>query len=319
MSDEVLSPAEQAGYHFVCAIRHLGRAALATLHIPVELGWCLYVVGILVTVLLLSGCETSPTGARWYAPTTWSLFSGAGKITAAKTAEAKLETAKEQQDEAGNDAVRAAQKEFRKAQVAADRIPDAGPATLLTRRTLANGMGLLNQRSPLSALEERDAVEMVRELLSTDAGRVAAAELKQQAAEQNIGELSKRLTETAAKVGELEQKLTVANAAERKTHEENLALANELRAQRWRFWFAVGGLVIVGAFALYAKFALGGVGAALHAAGAPAKVISAMDGQVSQLGQWLIRSGRVAAAKTEAKLSTLADTSSATGATPGGS
>lgn len=318
MSDDLLSPATQAVYHFICAGRHLWRATLATLSIPVHLGWVLYVVLALVSVLLLSGCY-SPSGARWYAPTTWGLFSGAGKITAAKTAEAKLETAKEQQQDAQDDAVRAAQIEIRKAQVAADKIPDGSPATILTRRTLANGMGLLNQRSPLSALEERDAVEMVRELLSTDAGRVAAAELKQQAAEQSLGELSTRLTETAAKVGALEQKLTVANAAERKTHEENLALANELRAQRWRFWLAVTGLVIVGAFAVYAKFALGGVGAALHAAGAPAKVISAMDGQLSQLGQWLIRSGRVAAAKTEAKLSTLADTSSAAGATPGGS
>lgn len=300
MTDQPISPYAQAAYHAGCSIRHLWRALVAIFKTPTGLvvAWVL----LLSLVLALSGCYTSPSGARWYAPTTWSLFSGAAKITSAKAAEAKLETAKEQQDEAGNDAVRAAQKEFRKAQVAAERIPDAGPATILTRRTLANGMGLLNQRSPLSALEERDSVEMVRDLLSTDAGRVAAAEIKQQAAEQTIGDLSKRLTETAAKVGELEQKLTEANAAERATHEKNLALANELRAQRWRFWLAVTGLVIVGAFALYAKFALGGVGAALHAAGAPATVISALDGQLSQFGQWMIRSGRVAAAKTGAAL-----------------
>ena len=61
-------------------------------------------------------------------------------------------------------------------------------------------------------------------------------------------------------------------------------------------------IVLLAAAALYAKFALGGVGAALHAAGAPANVITALDGQLSKLGQWAIRSGRVAAAKAEAVL-----------------
>lgn len=310
-----LSALRRAWYHLGCAGRHGLRAGGALMESMV--GLLLIVLVVSALLLLCTGCATSATGARWYAPSTWSFFSGANKITAAKTAEAKLETAKDRQQTAQDAAVHAAQIEIRKAAVAADQIPDTGSATILTRRTLANGLGLLNQRSPLSALEEREAVEVVRDLLSTEAGRVAAAELKQQAAEQSVGELSRRLTETAAKVGELEQKLTVANAAERGAHEENLALANELRASYWRFWIAVTVLVFVGAFALYAKLALGGVGAALHAAGAPSQVVSALDGQLSQLGQWLIRSGRVAAAQAEAKLAALS-TSTADAKASGG-
>lgn len=293
----VLSPARQARYHLGCAMRHVGRAGDALTYSLWFPAACL--AGILAAILLLSGCTTTARGARWYAPTTWSIFSGSRQIDKAAKAEAKVDQAKEAQAKGEREAVHIAHVEFRKSQIAAVTIPDS-PAAVLTKRTLDNGLGLLAQVDPLSAAEEADALGLVRDLLSADAKRVAAAESRQLKAEGTAIALSKELGAALERIATLEAKAAKANGTERATHEENLVLANELRAQSWRFWIAVALCFLCLGLALYARLALGGVGAALHAAGAPVAVVQAIDGELSKFGQWMIRTGRLAAAKVAA-------------------
>jgi len=261
----------------------------------------LRILSFVAALLVLAGCATSPRGVRWYAPTTWSLFSGAHKIDAAAKAEAKVEAAKADLALDEREAVHAAHIEIRKGQLSAATLPES-PAATYTQRTLGNGLGLLGQVDPLTAAEESSSAALVRDILSADAARVATAERKQQAAERTALDLSAALTAANERLAALETRASKAESAERAAHEQNLALANELRAQSWRFWIAVVLVVLFAAAALYAKLALGGVGAALHAAGAPAAVITALDSQLSKLGQLAIRTGRVAAAKAEAAL-----------------
>lgn len=258
------------------------------------------VFGLLFCLLFLgTGCTTANPGSRWYAPSTWSLFSGSRQIAAAAQAETKVDAAKTALAATEREAVHTAHVEIRKGQIAAATLPPS-PAADYTQRTLGNGLGLLNQFDPLTGAEESDALALVRDILSSDAAKVAAAEHKQLAAERIALDLSQELGAANARIAELEGLSRKANASERAAHEENLALANELRASRWRFWIAVALVLLVGAFALYARCALGGVGAALHAAGAPTSVIAALDGELSKFGQWMIRTGRLAAAKVQA-------------------
>jgi hypothetical protein len=264
---------------------------------------------LLGAALLTTGCETTSVGtnAKWYAPTTWPIWSGKSKIDAAKKAELKAATARDQGEALASQIVHAAHVEVRKATVAAAAIKADEPAIVFTRRALRNAGGLLAQVDPLTAAEDAAALQLVDDALSPQAVRAARAEGLQAAAEKNNSALSQKLAEANAQIEKLESAARAANATERATHLENLKLANELRAQRWRFWIAVVGLVVVGGFALYAKFALGGVGAALHAAGAPAKLVSELDANLSTFGQWLVRSGRVAAAKVAAARRATAD------------
>lgn len=254
-----------------------------------------------VALTLCTGCSTT-SAARWYAPATWPIFSGASQIAAAQKAEGRTETARATVAATEQKATHAAHLEFHKAYLSALQLPREVPAAAFALRTLGNGLGLLAQVDPITAEESASLTKLVTDVLSQDAQRIARAEAAQATAEQDVAKLSRALTAANARVAELEQAERKARSREREAALENLELANELRAQRARFWILIGVVVIVLGFAIYARLALGGVGAALHAAGAPAAVIQQLDANLSTFGQWLVRTGRVAAAKTEAAL-----------------
>lgn len=277
----------------------MGRAFAAlwgTVIAPIIAG-CL--VGLLLA--LLSGCVTSGNGVRWslLVPTTWPIFSGESAVNRARKATDKLDRQATAIAALKLDAIHAAHLEFYKSYTV---LGHTYPLQLrdLALRFQANGLSLLDQVDPLSAAERDAAREISTGFLSGDAARVAAAEAAQRKVETTNTDLSRRLVAEEAKSAKLSQRLRTANADLRDTAAENIALANQVRIFRWAIGTLAVLLVLVGAAAIYARLALGGVGAALHAAGAPAQVITALDGELSKLGQWAIRTGRRAAAKLEA-------------------
>lgn len=256
----------------------------------------------ILSALLLTGCATG-TGSKWYAPATWLSGHAASAVV---RAEAKAEKAETKADAAADSVVHSANVETAKAGIALAAVP-AGRARDAAARFNANASGLLSQVTPLTAAESAELRQLVADLLSENQHTAADAEARQRAAESELSRLSNELTEANAKVASAHQSLADKNAALRSAFSRENELANELRAQRARFWIVVGVAVVLLGFGIYARLALGGVGAALHAAGAPAQVVSAIDSNLSTFGQWLIRTGRTAAAKAEAALSVAQD------------
>jgi len=291
-----LPPLSQAGLHAGCAFRHLGKATAAL--------WqsrearLFVIIAALGVFLCLTGCASTGHGVRLWAPATW--FSHA-PAAAADKAHAEQTKADAVADSAADKATRAAHVEIAKADFASISLPPSR-ATDLVRRFNANGLGLLDQVEPLTAAEASELRTLVSSLLSQNAETVATAEKKQAEAENESSRLSRELASARADATAASQRADNADAKLRAAFDRENALANDLRAQHARFWIAVAAFVIVSAFALYAKLALGGVGAALHTAGAPAAVVQALDSNLSTFGQWLVKSGRIAAAKAEASL-----------------
>jgi hypothetical protein len=247
--------------------------------------------------LLLAGCATG-TGSKWYAPATWFSHAPAAAADRARAAEGKAEV---KVDAVQFNATHAAHVEFAKADFSILAAPDSKPVAL-TRRTLGNGLDLLGQVDPLTAAESAEARAIVADLLSDSAARVAAAEQKQQAAESEQAKLSRELTQSRADLTAAQAASDTAQAKLRAAFDRENALANQLRSQVARFWIAIGVVVLLALFALYVRLQLGGVGAALHAAGVPAAVMGEIDKSTSAVGQWMMRTGRMAAAKAEAVL-----------------
>lgn len=289
---------DQFRFHLLCAITHTWKAGSAL--------WCsrarelaLWILAGTFAILFFAGCA-SPGGKRWYAPATWFSHAPAAAADKAHEDEKKADTVA---DSASDKVIHSAHVEIVKASLAAQSLP-ASRASELTKRFLGNGLSLIDQLDQLNASEWLNARPLVADLLSENAATVAAAEQKQAAAESEASRLSRELTTARADAAAATLRADSADAKVRAAFDRENALANDLRAQHARFWLAIGALVLVSGFALYAKLALGGVGAALHAAGAPASVIQALDSRLSTFGQYLIRTGRHAAAKAEAVLAT---------------
>lgn len=302
MSDSNLSPSRQCALHLGCALRHVDRAICAALstHATVK---TLFVVLSVAAALLLSGCVTSGNGVRWspLVPTTWPIFSGERSVNASKKADEEADNQAAIVEGQRDKAVHAAHVEFFKAQWVLAQMGKSYSRDLALRFS-GNGLGLLDQADPLAAWEIDGSRAIAADFMSGDAARVAAAEAKQLDVEQANADLSRRLAAEERKSAKFAQLARKTTADLRDAAAENIALANQVRIFRWCLGAAVVLLILLAAAAIYARLALGGVGAALHAAGAPAQVVTAIDGELSKLGQWLIRSGREAAAKAEAVL-----------------
>lgn len=300
----VLSPAAQARYHLGCAVRHVGRACSAAAAGVLTSEWTVraMLAGLLLAIAACAGgCVTSGNGVRWspLVPTTWPIFSGESKVNASKRAERRADEQAARVETTRDAAVHAAHVEAFKTNWVLGQMPASWSRDLAFRFS-GNSLSLLDQADPLAAWERDDASGIASELLSGDAARVAAAEEKQRAVERANADLSRRLTAAETKSAKLAQLTRTANADLRTAAAENIELANQVRTFRWCLGLAVVLLLLLGAAAIYARLALGGVGAALHAAGAPAQVIAALDGELSKLGQWAIRTGRRAAARLDA-------------------
>lgn len=236
----------------------------------------------LFTLLLLSGCATGQN-AHWWSPGTW--FSHR-EANASDKATAK-------QDAAQDAAVKMAQKLVHETAEALALAPDSRPVAVATDSN-AEAMALLDQAAgAVTAGELAKIRARVAGLLSENAAIRAAAEQERAHERANSAEISKKLAKADAKVAATSRELR--DAIER----EN-ALANEYRNLQAAFWIAVVAVVVVAGLGFYVRLQLGGVGAALHAVGMPAHVATAINENTSALGQWFMRTGRLAAAKAAA-------------------
>lgn len=252
----------------------------------------------------------------------------ADQVDRAKAADQKQAEAVQGQKDA---TVHAAAVEADKAQKAAAELPPSVPADLVKRFT-GNTHGLLNQVSPLTAVEDqtntaillgmlaeerakRTAAESGLQLSQADlavaAKAKAEAEAKQQAAEATLAATSGQLTAaqvakkaTEAQLGEKESALRVA-------FDKENALANELRVTILHRWALGVGLVIALVAWLWIKWEMGNVGLSLHSLQSSVTpdafhdFVAQLDDKVGVVGKYLIREGKAAAAAAAAKTASL--------------
>lgn len=261
------------------------------------LGFCLWLM------FAAAGCSSAPSGSNvhWYAPTTWPVFSGESTVKKAAKAEANAADARDKQRTVTDEATHAAHLEFFKLSLTLQGMAQS-KALELARRFSANGLGLMEQFDPLTAAEAGVARQVVADFLSDSAARVSQAEHAQAAVETTNTDLSRRLDEQKKRADRSEVAARAANGVARVAAMENIAIANELRTYKWALGIAVVLVVVVSVLGFIARLQLGGVGAALHAAGTPAAVMAKINENTSALGQWFMRTGRLAAAKAEAVL-----------------
>lgn len=168
---------------------------------------------LILLCLTFTGCSTAPSGSGLFG---W--WAARGERAVAK-AETKHDEARERQLEA-------ARIEATKTAAAAAVLPTS-PEAALTQRFAGNTADLLAQSVPGVTAEQLAAVrQLVTDLRSDDAKVVAAAEARQRTTEETNAELSRALSETAAK-------LTASEDKGHKIAAENAELAGQLLAMRW--------------------------------------------------------------------------------------
>lgn len=207
----------QALYHGGCSFRHAGKALVAGWRcLPLRL---LGLAGLLVIVMLLSGCASRPSGGflGW-------MF-GRKAAAVAKT-EVKVSTLEDT-------LVDNAQVEVVKTGLALQAAPPSRPVEV-AKRTNANAAALLNQRKPLNAATLAEITELTQGLLSEETAKREAAEAGQRQVEGRNGELSQELEAMRGKLKALgpERDAEAAN---------NLAMANKLR---WSNIVAYSGMAL---------------------------------------------------------------------------
>ena len=205
-------------------------------------------VALVAGAMLLAGCGT--TGKHWWSPGTWGSSRPAEQAARAET---KLDAAQDK-------AVRVARAEVSKAGIALASAPESRPVEV-SRRTIANAQALLDQvAGPLTAEEAADIRRIVADLLSDHAATRSAAEARQAAAEGRLSELSQKVAAAGAALDAANTKLAAAFAREN-------ALADQLRNERARRWWMIGGgsllILICAAGWLWLQISSGGIPRAL--------------------------------------------------------
>lgn len=253
-------------------------------------------------LLLQTGCTVLPTGKQWWNPTTW--FSST-EHTSQQAAVKKEAAASEAVQVFETKIVHQAHIEWAKAGLVIGFLPE-GQDAALAGRFARNGLRLLDQVDPLTAVENAELFSLVSDLRSSDIARRERAESRQAELEAKQLEMSRelealrsRLAQAAAKVREKNEKLADAFLRENE-------LADTLRNQRFIMWAAIGGFVVFAGLSLYLRIGLGSVGAGLRGLQPLLgkekfdTFITQMDAGTDWLHQVLIGSGRAAADKAHA-------------------
>jgi hypothetical protein len=193
-------------------------------------------------ILALAGCQSTGTGARWFAPATW--FAHAPADT--------LDKAEKKEDAARHAAIKSAQRATHETAFALAAAPTSRPVAAATDSN-SQAVALLDQAAgPLEAGDLAKLRNTVAGLLSENADVRAAAEKQRNKDRESIVEVSGRLAKA-------EQRSDAAGAELRRAFDRENALANELRSQRALFWIACGVAALLAIGWLYVRFALGGV------------------------------------------------------------
>lgn len=229
-----------------------------------------FVPFVLVLALLLGGCL--------HVPMPWS----SDKAAKVERAQAKVDISREL-------LLRRAQSWFTACELMLQQAPQS-PQVDAARRFANSGNSLLNQSlGALPEAERQKISKMVSDLLSENQDlreRGARAEAKLAAGDVKA---AANLAAAEQKVDTLNEKLAAAYLREKE-------LGDLVRKVVWTCIGLAVLAIVLGGLALYAKMALGGVGSALHATGAPLNVVQAIDGELSKFGQWMVKTGRRAAA-----------------------
>jgi hypothetical protein len=268
-------------------------------------GNLLLVVAIGLSVIFGGAAVLTPkgTGAKWYAPKTWFSHRAADKVDAAAK---KDDAAAAKVDAKTDEVIHAATREAHKTNLAAAQLPPSLPAATV-QRTAANTFDLLTQVSPLPAAEAAADEAILRGLLSSEQAKREAAEIAQAAAEKKNGQLSTELAKVTAEKAATAKALDEKQDKLRQAYDRENSLANELRAETARKWILISVCVLLLAAGIYFRSVAGSVGKALHVIepiiGTEKyhAVVSQIDTELGALGQWAVRTGKVAAAAAEAK------------------
>lgn len=247
----------------------------------------LIIVLVAVALLGVVGVTVPPPGgkgASWFAPSTWVSHKPADKV----------DDANKKVSQSGSEIVHAGHVEAFKVGEALNYVPDS-PATTLAKRFSLNSLSLLGQVDTVT--EANELRTLVLDMLSKDAARVAAAELRQREAE-------KSETKLAARHIQDQQALVKANGDLRGAFEERNALANELESEHARNVILISLAVILLGVACYFRANLASVGNVFHKLGVNdenSPIVKEITGELGKLGQWAIRSGRNVASDLEIK------------------
>lgn len=196
--------------------------------------------------LALTGCATTGTGSKWYAPATW--FSSAPAANADK-ATARVEIAQEA-------AIKAAQRSAHETAYALAAAPLSRPVTVAVGSN-DTAMGLLDQvAGPLSITDASMARDRVAALMSENAAIRAEAEAQRAKDQAGIATISDKLAKAVQESQTANDKLRVAFDRENE-------LANQLRSQKALLWIAGSLSVLFAAGWVYLRFFLGGMPSAI--------------------------------------------------------
>lgn len=218
-------------------------------------------LALIPLLFILAGCGSTPSNWSIVAPSTWFSHKPADKADSAKDAEQKAQIRVDDKTDA---AVHAAAIEVFKASISANALTP-GNAKDQTVRFIGNGMGLLQQVSPLTGTETSASTKIVAGLLSEEAEKRRDAEVKQQEAEGKADKLSKELEKLEADLDKAKGDFEARYTKLRQAFDVENAVANEYRSRKAWFWIA-SGIAILGILAaLYVKLQLGGITGALGA------------------------------------------------------
>lgn len=218
----------------------------------------------ITTALLLTGCTTSQSGVRWYAPATWFSHAPADKV----------DRAQDKEEIARHAVVKAAQRSAHTTAAALAAAPTSRPVAVAAD-SAASTVALLDQAAgPMQAEDLAKLRATVAGLLSENAEIRAKAEAQRAADARSIGEVSAALAKAEAASEAAAAKLRTA-------YERENALANELRTQRALLWIACGVALLLAAGWLYARFALGGIPNAVGAGLARLRATNPQAGELA--------------------------------------
>lgn len=214
----------------------------------------------LALMLALTGCSaTTGTNVKWWSPGTWFSGSEARSADRARAEETKAEKAV---DDKHAKAVHSAAVEVFKASISAQALPDGNPKDL-TVRFIGNGLGLLQQTTPLTSVESSEAVKIVQGLLSDQVELRKSAQAKQLEAEGALSRVSSELESAKSELLKASAKSEAKDVELRKAFARENALANEYRNIKAALWIVSGLAVLAILGWLYARFMLGGIPGAL--------------------------------------------------------
>lgn len=199
-------------------------------------------LGSICLLLILGGCASGGSGAKWYAPATWFSHSAANRV----------DSANREVDKATLAVIKEAQKGSHETALALAQAPDSRPVQIATG-TNAEVVTLLDQ-----AVGSLDA-KTIEKLRTTITGLLSENVKVREEAEKQRKKEQETIVDVSTRLSKANERSDKAEAGLRAAFERENALANELRSQRALMWIAIGIALLAAAGWTYVKVVLGGM------------------------------------------------------------